>query len=76
MLTKEGVERLFGRDCSGKDGQENEPLSLHKLVLLENGRLVPIEPGGMVEMALNELGAKIIKVEIPGPEKVKPKELG
>jgi hypothetical protein len=73
MFTKEGMERLFGRACSGDDGQEKKSSSSHnRFVILENGRLVPIEPGGMVEIALNELGARIIEVEIRGPEKVKP----
>jgi len=72
MFTKEGINRLFGKSCQEENGQEAQSSSVHKFVLLENGRLVPIEPGGMVEIALNELGARIIEVEIRGPEKVKP----
>jgi len=30
----------------------------------ENGQCVPITPGGMVDVAVHELGAKIVKVEL------------
>ncbi|HEY43045.1 MAG TPA: hypothetical protein G4O11_03585 [Anaerolineae bacterium] len=35
---------------------------------LEEGRHVPIKMGGMVDVAVRELGAKIVKVEIIEPE--------
>jgi hypothetical protein len=44
---------------------ENEKATLPtwiRFVVLEDGRLVPVEPGGMVEVALNELGAKVVEV--------------
>jgi hypothetical protein len=45
------------------DEQEkaNLPTSI-RFVILEDGRLVPVEPGGMVELALSELGAKVVEV--------------
>ncbi len=39
------------------------PVSI-KVQHLEDNRYVEIEPGGMVDLALNELGARIIKVEV------------
>ena len=39
------------------------PISI-KVKHLEDSRYVEIEPGGMVEFAVNELGARIIKVEV------------
>jgi hypothetical protein len=39
------------------------PVSI-KVQHLEDSRYVEIEPGGMVDLAVNELGAKIIKVEL------------
>ena len=35
-----------------------------KVQHLEDSRYVEIEPGGMVDLAVNELGARIIKVEV------------
>jgi len=39
------------------------PVSI-KVQHLEDSRYVEIEPGGMVDLAVNELGARIIKVEV------------
>lgn len=39
------------------------PVSI-KVEHLEDSRYVEIEPGGMVDLAVNELGARIIKVEV------------
>ncbi|TET85691.1 MAG: hypothetical protein E3J37_01330 [Anaerolineales bacterium] len=36
----------------------------------ENGQFVPITPGGMVDVAVHELGAKIVKVELLEEEEV------
>ncbi len=70
MFTKEGAIRLFGKVCGEDDGSESRSSSIQKFVLLEDGRLVPVEPGGMVEIALNELGAKIVEVRIQSEERV------
>lgn len=70
MFTKEGISRLFERICSEEEAQEVTTSNIEKFVVLDNGRLVPIEPGGMVELALNELGAKIVEVKNPFREKV------
>ncbi|MEJ2012627.1 MAG: hypothetical protein P8X64_10460 [Anaerolineales bacterium] len=32
-------------------------------ILLTDGSLQPVQPGGMVELALKELGARLIRVE-------------
>ncbi len=37
--------------------------SIIRLIYLEDGRVVPVEPDGMVDIALRELGAKVIDVE-------------
>jgi hypothetical protein len=74
MFTKEGMVPLFGKICTGEHAQESKHAPFRKFVLLDDGRLVPVEPGGMVEVALNELGAKIVKVEIPSGEKVEQEE--
>ncbi len=39
------------------------PVSI-KVQHLEDSRYVEIEPGGMVDLAVNDLGARIIKVEL------------
>lgn len=70
MFTKEGVSQLSERICSEEEAQEVTTSNIEKFVVLDNGRLVPIEPGGMVELALNELGAKIVEVKNPFREKV------
>jgi hypothetical protein len=31
---------------------------------MRDGRLVAVEPGGMVDVAIHELGAEIVEVEI------------
>ncbi len=70
MFTKEGAIRLFGKVCGEDNRSESISSSIPKFVLLEDGRLVPVEPGGMVEIALNELGAKIVEVQIRPEERV------
>ena len=70
MFTKEGSVHLFDKSCAEDHTQDSKSSSIGRFVLLEGGRLVPVEPGGMVEVALNELGAKIVKVEIPSGERV------
>ena len=70
MFTKEGISHLFDRICSEEEAQEVPTSNIEKFVVLDNGRLVPIEPGGMVELALNELGAKVVEAEIPSGEKI------
>jgi hypothetical protein len=32
-------------------------------ILLDDGRLMPVQSGGMVELALKELGARLVGVE-------------
>jgi hypothetical protein len=65
MMVKEAINWLL-------EGIENKPgapeSTTIRFVLLEDGRLVPVEPGGMVEIALNELGAKIVEAETPSGE--------
>jgi hypothetical protein len=70
MFTKEGAIRSFGKLCGDDNGSESQPSSIRKFVLLEDGRMVPVEPGGMVEIALGELGAKIVEVQIHPEERV------
>jgi hypothetical protein len=53
------------------DQDKRAPLALDapvsiKVQHLEDSRYVEIEPGGMVDLAVNELGARIIKVEVIG----------
>jgi hypothetical protein len=49
------------------DEQEKANLSTSiRFVILEDGRLVPVEPGGMVEVALSELGAQVVEVFYEG----------
>jgi hypothetical protein len=74
MFTKVCETRFFAGACKEKEAQEARSSTYAKFVLLEDGRLVPVEPGGMVEVALNELGAKIVEVEIPSVEKVDQEE--
>jgi hypothetical protein len=33
-------------------------------ILMRDGRLVAVEPGGMVDVAYHELGAEIVEVEV------------
>ncbi len=42
---------------------QDAPVSI-KVQHLEDSRYVEIEPGGMVDLAVNEFGARIIKVEV------------
>ena len=56
-----------------QDHSEDLPLAddapmVIKVHHLEEGRHVPIRRGGMVDVAIRELGAKIVKVEIIEPE--------
>jgi len=51
------------------DQDKRAPLALDapvniKVQYLEDSRYVEIEPGGMVDLAVNELGARIIKVDV------------
>jgi hypothetical protein len=34
------------------------------IIHLENGQAVSIKPGGMVDIAIHELGARVIEVEV------------
>jgi hypothetical protein len=34
-----------------------------RLILLDDGRLIPVETGGMVDIAMKELGAKIVEID-------------
>jgi hypothetical protein len=56
-----------------QDHSEDLPLAddapvVIKVHHLEEGHPVPIKIGGMVDVAVRELGAKIVKVEIIEPE--------
>jgi hypothetical protein len=70
MFTKEGAIRLFGEVCGDDNGSGSQSSSIQKFILLEDGRLVLVEPGGMVEIALDELGAKIVEVQTHPEERV------
>jgi hypothetical protein len=56
-----------------QDHSEDLPLAddapvVIKVHHLEEGHHVPVQIGGMVDVAIRELGAKIVKVEIIEPE--------
>ncbi|MCK5643995.1 MAG: hypothetical protein KAJ19_24570 [Gammaproteobacteria bacterium] len=38
------------------------------IIHLEDGQAVSIKPGGMVDIAIHELGARLIEVEVLNPD--------
>jgi hypothetical protein len=68
MFVNEAINWLLYKKCTDKEIRIIRPAASDKFVLLEDGRMIPVEPGGMVEIALNELGAKIVEAEIPSGE--------
>ena len=74
MFTKVCETTFFAGVCKEKEAQETRSSTDIRFVLLEDGRLVPVEPGGMVEVGLDEMGAKIVEVEIPPKGKVDQEE--
>ncbi len=38
------------------------------IIHLEDGQAVSIKPGGMVDIAIHELGARVIEVEVLGTD--------
>ncbi len=51
-----------------QDTRDDLPLVVIKVRHLEEERHTTIKPGGMVDVAVRELGAKIVKVEVIEPE--------
>ena len=70
MFVKEAKSYLFEEPCSKEDTTKARERNIKKFILLEDGRMVPVDPGGMVEVALIELGAKVVEVEDLSGEKV------
>jgi hypothetical protein len=35
-----------------------------EVIYLEDGRCAPVKPGGMVDVALRELGARVVEVKV------------
>jgi hypothetical protein len=72
LLTMVKRESLL-YEAEAKSTREDLPLAddtpmVIKVHHLEQGCHVPIKRGGMVDVAIRELGAKIVKVEIIEPE--------
>jgi len=65
MHVKEAIRWL----CKVKHPEKESPKGKIKFILLEDSRLVPVEPGGMVEMALRELGARVVEVDFQNRER-------
>jgi hypothetical protein len=61
MVVKEAIRWFHKVKHTEKESQRGEI----SFILLEDGRLVPVERGGMVELALRELGAKVVEVKTP-----------
>ncbi len=55
-----------------QDTREDPPRAplVIKVRHLEEEQRITIKPGGMVDVAIRELGAKIVKVEVIEPEQV------
>ena len=70
MFVKEPIIYLLEQSCSKENTTKVRKKAIRKFVLLEDGRMVPVEPGGMVEVGLSELGAKVVEVDLPNGEKV------
>lgn len=62
MFVNQAINRLVDKKCADEGIQAIRPAALERFVLLEDGRLIPVEPGGMVELALTELGARVVTV--------------
>jgi hypothetical protein len=58
------LQEVETQDHSGDLPLADETPVVIKVHHLEEGRHVPIQIGGMVDVAIRELGAKVVKVEI------------
>ncbi|NIS81921.1 MAG: hypothetical protein GTO14_17305 [Anaerolineales bacterium] len=66
MITKQRNPTL---EAESSDGSETSQQALDTMVTIEviyldDGLYAPVEPGGMVDVALRELGARVVEVKV------------